>query len=96
MARPDVKIIKTTGGLGRSKPTDDGVSGLITQGVAVVGGLQLGVAYELRSLKDLENLKVDAAYDTTNASKLHYHVSEFYRLIGLIDIGYHKGCRRNI
>ncbi|AHJ98933.1 DUF2586 family protein [Hymenobacter swuensis] len=77
---PDVSIIKGRGGLGRQRPTEDGISGLLTQGVAVVGGLQLGTVYELRSLRQLEALGVDADYDTANSADLHYHVSEFFRL----------------
>lgn len=80
MALPDVRIVKGRGGLGRQRPTEDGISGLITQGVAVVDGLQLGTVYELRSLRQLEALGVDAEYDTTNSADLHYHVSEFFRL----------------
>lgn len=77
---PDVSIKKGRGGLGRQRPTEDGISGLITQGVAVADGLQLGTVYELRSLRQLEVLGVDADYDTDNSADLHYHVSEFFRL----------------
>ncbi|GAA4349813.1 hypothetical protein GCM10023185_06850 [Hymenobacter saemangeumensis] len=79
MALPDVRIVRGRGGLGRQRPTEDGVSGFITQGVAVVGGLQLNTSYELRSLAQLEALLVDADYDTTNSADLYYQVSEFYR-----------------
>jgi len=80
MPTPDVRIIKARGGLGRQRPTEDGISGLITQGVAVVNGLQLETTYELRSLRQLEALGVDAEYDATNSADLHYHVSEYFRM----------------
>lgn len=74
-----LSIIKGRGGLGRQQPTDDGVSGLVTQGVAA-GDLALNTSIELRSLRQLEALGVDADYDETNSADLHYHVSEFFRL----------------
>ncbi|TGE23552.1 DUF2586 family protein [Hymenobacter metallicola] len=80
MATPDVRIQKGRGGLGRQRPTEDGICGLVTQGVSVDDGLQLGTVYEIRSLRQLEALGVDADYDTTNNADLHYHVSEFFRM----------------
>ncbi|GGF22266.1 DUF2586 family protein [Hymenobacter cavernae] len=77
---PDVRIAKGRGGLGRQRPTEDGISGLVTQGVAVADGLQLNTAYEIRSLRQLEALGVDADYDTANSADLHYHASEFFRM----------------
>ncbi|MCC3159518.1 DUF2586 domain-containing protein [Hymenobacter sp. 15J16-1T3B] len=74
-----VTIIKGRGGLGRQKPTDDGISGLVTQGVTVADGLQLNTSYEIRSLRQLEMLGVDAQYDAENSADLHYHVREFFR-----------------
>ncbi|MCB2379800.1 DUF2586 domain-containing protein [Hymenobacter sp. BT635] len=76
----DVLLKKGRGGLGRQRPTEDGICGLVTQGIAVDGGLELGTVYELRSLRQLEALGVDADYDTTNSADLHYHVSEFFRM----------------
>lgn len=77
MALPDVLIKKGQGGLGRQKPTDDGISGLLTQGVAIVGRLALNTDYELRSVQAAEALGIGAtgAYATT-----HYHLSEYWRL----------------
>ncbi len=76
---PDVRIVRGRGGLGRQRPTEDGISGFLTQGVAVIGGVQLNTSYELRSLAQLEALLVDADYDTANSADLYYQVSEFYR-----------------
>lgn len=74
---PDVRIIKGRGGLGRQKPTDDGISGLLTQGLAVAGKLALDTNYELRSVQQAEALGIVATgvYATT-----HYHISEYFRL----------------
>lgn len=77
MPLPDVSIVKGQGGLGRQKPTDDGISGLLTQGVAVPGKLVLDTDYELRSIQAAEAIGILATgtYATT-----HYHLSEYFRL----------------
>lgn len=76
----DVNISISGGGLGRRNPSTDGVMGLVTTGVAVVGGLQLNTTYELNEIGDLEALLVTAAYDATNKTLIHHHVSEFFRM----------------
>jgi hypothetical protein len=75
---PDISIVKRNGGLGRQKPSDDGISALISQGVAVAGKLVLGTVYELRSLLAAEQLGITAT--AANLAKLHHQISEFYRL----------------
>ena len=77
MPLPDVLIKKGRGGLGRQKPTDDGISGLLTQGVAVAGKLALNTNYELRSIQAAEALGILATgtYATT-----HYHIGEYFRM----------------
>lgn len=77
MALPDVTIFKGRGGLGRQQPTDDGISALITQGVAIAGKLALGTVYELRSLAAAEAIGITAT--STNFAKTHRHIKEFYR-----------------
>jgi hypothetical protein len=74
---PDISITKRAGGLGRQKPADDGISALISQGVAVAGKLVLEQVYELRSLQAAEQLGITAT--AANLSKVHYQISEFYR-----------------
>jgi hypothetical protein len=74
---PDITIVKRAGGLGRQKPSDDGISALISQGVAVAGKLVLEQVYELRSLQAAEQLGITAT--AANLSKVHYQISEFYR-----------------
>ncbi|OON67815.1 DUF2586 family protein [Hymenobacter sp. CRA2] len=78
MAQPDVIITKGRGGLGRQRPTEDGVSGLVTQGVGTTD-LPLNTSVEIRSLRQLQDLGIDAVYDTANSAELFYHVSEFFR-----------------
>lgn len=77
MALPDITITRAQGGLGRQQPTDDGISGLITQGVAIAGKLQLGTNYELRSLPAAVALGITA---TGTFAKTYQHISEYFRL----------------
>jgi hypothetical protein len=72
------KTQRTNGNLGRRLPNKDGVALLVTNGVAVVGGLQLNTLYRLLSLNDLTALKVDAAYDTANKVLIYQHVSDVF------------------
>lgn len=76
----DVIINRVSGGLGRVPASVDGVSGLVTTAVAVVGGIQYSQNYELRSIADLEAYGVTKAYDTTNNLLLWNHVSEFFKV----------------
>ncbi len=73
-------IQKTNGGLGRRLATDDGISGLLVQGVAVTGGVQLNTAYRLASLDDARALGITPAYDTTNNVLVYEHIKEYFRL----------------
>jgi hypothetical protein len=78
MARSKVDVSRLDGRLGRQAANTDGVAGFVTNGVAVSGKLVLGTTYILRSLADLEALGVDAAYDDTNSTLIHHHVSRWY------------------
>ena len=73
-------VTKKTGGLGRRTPSEDNVSGIMTTGIAVVGGLQLDTNYVLLSIDDAIALGIDADYDDTNSVLLYYHISEFFRM----------------
>lgn len=77
MALPDILITRAQGGLGRQQPTNDGISALLTQGVAIAGKLALDTDYELRSLLAAEALGIapTGGYATT-----HQHISEYFRL----------------
>lgn len=79
MTLPDVKIVKGAGGLGRQVPTEDGISGLVITSPAITG-FAYDTAYEIRSLRQLESMGINAAYDTANSSTLHYQVAEFFRM----------------
>ena len=78
MALPDILISKTTGGLGRQQPTNDGISALITQGVAISGKLVLGTVYELRSIQAAEAIGITST--ATNFAKTYRHIAEYFRL----------------
>lgn len=80
MARNNVTVEKLQGGLGRRANNLDGVCGLITNGVAVADGLALGTIYVLRSINDLEVLKVNRAYDIANKVLLYHRVERFFIL----------------
>src|SRR5690554_133089 len=80
MALNDVNINKTRGGLGRREPATDMISGLIANGVAVVGGAQLDIVYMLSSVKEAEDIGLDANYDTTNTVLVYEHIKEFFRV----------------
>lgn len=78
MAQNNVNITRLQGGLARRVLNTDGTVGIITTGVAVVGGLTLGEIYPLKSVADLEALGVDAAYDTTNKTLIHHHLTRLF------------------
>jgi hypothetical protein len=71
---------RKNGGLGRQQPSEDGISGLILNAVAVATTFNLNEVYELRSLGDVEDLGITAEYDATNKILVHYHIAEFFRI----------------
>lgn len=73
-------IIEKVSGLGRRVANADGVSGIILNGVSVVGGAQIGTVYRLASLADAVALKIDADYDTDNSVLVYEHLKEIYRV----------------
>ena len=76
---PDINIVRAAGGLGRQQPTDDGISALITQGVAVgvAGGLNLNTDYEIRSALAADALGILPANGYTTTRR---HIAEYFRL----------------
>ncbi len=76
----DVIIVKGSGGLGRRTESQDAISALVCNGVAVVGGVQLETAYVLASVEDALTLKIDSDYDITNKVLVYEHISEFFRM----------------
>jgi len=81
-----LKIVVGNGGTGRVLPQADGIAGFLTQGVAVVGGLQLEKDYRLRSIEDARNLGINAAYDVANNSLIHEHLKDCFRINPNADI----------
>lgn len=69
----------------KEKPSDSinsqntSISGLIANGVAVVGKLVLGQPYAIYSPDDAKELGIDAAYDVANSVVLSHHIDEFFR-----------------
>jgi hypothetical protein len=59
--------------------TSDGVCGLLALGVEVAGTLSFNTLYRITKLQDLEDLGVDAAYDTANNVLIHDNFSRFYQ-----------------
>lgn len=78
MALPDVRITKEAG-LNRRTQGEDAISGLVCGGVSVVDGAQLDTTYELRGIKELEDLLIDADYDSTNDILIYHHVDRFFK-----------------
>lgn len=75
----DVTITRSVGGLGRVGVNQDGICGLVVTGVAATS-LALNTPQRLGSLNQAKGLGINAAYDTTNSTRIYYHLSEFFRL----------------
>lgn len=76
----DIKIIKQNGGLGRRNPSGDMICGLLANGVAMVGGVQLDVLYRLKSVQDAKSLLINDSYDTSNNILVYEHINEHFRV----------------
>ena len=76
----NVVIIKGNGGLGRRSPSTDGVTGVITTGVAVTGKLALATTYKLAGLSDAAVIGIDANYDKDNAVLVYALLAELFRI----------------
>jgi hypothetical protein len=81
MALPNISIQLTNGALGLIAPGEDGVVGIVFNGIAA-SGLALGVSKQGFGLDDFEAVGIDAAYDTTNSVKVHRQIKEFYDSAG--------------
>jgi hypothetical protein len=82
MSLPGVSIEIQNGAIGSIPGTSDGVAGMIMSGVAVSGKIALNEAKQIFSEEDAEALGLDAAYDTTNTTDVHFQISEFYKEAG--------------
>lgn len=81
MALPNINIQLTNGALGLVAPGEDGVVGIVFNGLAA-SGLALGVPKQGFGLDEFEAVGIDAAYDTTNSVKVHRQIREFYDAAG--------------
>jgi hypothetical protein len=75
-----LSIIRTNGNTGRQQPSEDGISALCMNGIAVSGGAQLNTVYELFSLADAEQLGLTKAYDLAEKVLVWHRIREFFRL----------------
>lgn len=74
-----VTVLNTGTGI----PSDqDGIMGMVLQGVAVGSTLALDTPYLLTSVADAAALGINAAYDTTNSTAVFQQINEFYEQAG--------------
>lgn len=84
MGKPDVIVNQSNGNLGRTSPSEDGISALVVSGIAVSGQFALGdVLGPFTSPMDAEAKGITAAYDLANTCLAHKHISDFYAGAGL-------------
>ncbi len=77
MARPNLKIEKQDGGLGRRDPNADMVTGIIMNAVATPD-LILGEISTLNSIRDAELLGLNDAYDTDNEVLVYHRLNRMF------------------
>src|SRR5690606_5743444 len=75
LMKPKISIGFNNGVIGAVTPLDAGCFGFIASAAAVVGGFQLGTAYQLKSMKDVADLKLT---DSIDNHRLYKAISEFY------------------
>ncbi|QDP85197.1 hypothetical protein FNJ88_06320 [Chryseobacterium sp. SNU WT5] len=73
--KPKISIAFNNGVIGAVTPLDTGCFGIVASAVAVVGGFQLNTAYQVKSMKDVANLKLT---DSIDNHRLFKALSEFY------------------
>lgn len=73
----EVIITRGNGGIGRRLPQTDMVSGLVTTGVNIIGGLTVNTVYKLERLADAQALGVTSSSITPHA---YEHIKEFFRM----------------
>lgn len=73
--KPNISISFNNGVIGAVTPLDTGCFGFVASAVAVVGGFQLETAYQLKSMKDVADLKLT---DSIDNHRLYKALSEFY------------------
>ncbi|KMQ70238.1 DUF2586 family protein [Chryseobacterium koreense] len=73
--KPSIKIAFNNGVIGAVTPLDTGCFGFVASAVAVVGGFQLDTAYQLKSMKDVAELKLT---DSIDNHRLFKTLTEFF------------------
>lgn len=73
--KPKISISFNNGVIGAVTPLDTGCFGIVASAVAVVGGFQLNTAYQVKSMKDVADLKLT---DSIDNHRLFKALSEFY------------------
>lgn len=77
--KPKISISFNNGVIGAVTPLDTGCFGIVSSAVAVDGGFQLNTAYQVKSMKDVANLKLT---DSVDNHRLFKALSEFYAEAG--------------
>ena len=73
-----ITITKTNGNLGRQQPSEDAISALCMNGVAVSGNAALNTVYELNNVSDAEALGLTEAYDLANKVLVWHRIRNFF------------------
>lgn len=73
--KPGISIAFNNGVIGAVTPLDTGCFGLVASAVAVADGFQLNTPYQLKSMRDVANLKLT---DSLDNHRLFKALSEFY------------------
>jgi len=79
MAKHNVTITKRNGALGRRSPSQDGVCGLISTGVAVAGKLVLDTVYPMLSIRDAVSIGITPEYDATHSVLVYHAIDRFFK-----------------
>lgn len=79
MGLPKVNAKQSNGNLGRTEPSEDGITLIIGNAGAAPSGASLGdVIGPIRSPQGAIDLGIDAAYDTAQNSQMYQHVADFF------------------
>ena len=73
----DVSIVRQQG-LGKTAVRQDGIAGLVADGVALLDKVALETPFVVTSLSEAESLGITEQYDKTNKVLLWHHISDFY------------------
>lgn len=73
----DVTIVRKQG-LGKVAVRQDGIAGIVADGVALTGKVALETPFVVTSLSEAESLGITEQYDKTNKLLLWHHISDFY------------------